>query len=105
MRALVCVVCVVALAAALGTAPAASAGSVGAGTALADGLPVTFVPNAGQVADGRVRYLAEGAGYSFLFADRGVRLVLSTPDDRRSGGRAVTLDLRFERASPRARLE
>ena len=60
-------------------------------------LPVTFVPNAGQEADG-IRYAARGAGYSFAFTARGVRVSLA------KAGVAQTLSLDFVGANPRVRV-
>src|ERR1700754_3388411 len=38
-------------------------------------VPLAFVPNKGQ-SDARVRYLAQGRGFSFFFTDRGLTLAL-----------------------------
>ena len=87
-------------------------------------LPLAFAPNQGQ-ADGRVRYLAQGAGYSFYFRTNKVVLSFTKPADgegRRElialpaslksplgqtgeRQRGVALELRFPGASPEARLE
>jgi hypothetical protein len=60
--------------------------------------PLTFTADAGQT-DERVRYLAQGAGYSFLFADD--RAVLSLA----RGDQGLALELRFLGTSPDAHLE
>src|SRR4051794_15125152 len=87
-------------------------------------LPLSFAPNTGQ-SDGRVRYLAQGAGYGLYFSNHKVTLSLSKQagSDRGrelisspkalegpfAGGtesqRGVALELRFPGASPNARLE
>jgi len=89
-------------------------------------LPLAFAPNAGQ-SDERVRYLAQGGGYSFFFTDRGLTMSFSKgseggdqgglasiappglPEDAFSGSGprrgALALELGFEGANPNARLE
>jgi len=59
-------------------------------------LPATFVPNAGQFRSRGVRYAAQGAGYTFAFTRRQVRL---------SFGRGAVASLRFVHANPRVQLE
>jgi hypothetical protein len=61
-------------------------------------LPLWFVPNAGQI-DRRVRYYAQGAGFSFYFSKH--KVVLSFE----KGKRGAVLDLGFPGANPNARLE
>jgi hypothetical protein len=61
-------------------------------------LPLTFAANAGQTGE-RVRYLAQGAGYSFLFADDRAVLSFARAD------RGLALEVRFVGAGPDARLE
>jgi hypothetical protein len=60
-------------------------------------LPVTFVPNVGQEPGG-VRYAARGAGYSFAFTAKGVRISLA------KGRVAQSLSLEFVGANPRVRV-
>jgi Ca2+-binding RTX toxin-like protein len=89
-------------------------------------LPLAFARNAGQ-SDERVRYLAQGGGYSFFFTDRGLTMSFSKgseggdqgglasiappglPEDAFSGSGprrgALALELGFEGANPNARLE
>jgi hypothetical protein len=85
-------------------------------------LPLSFIPNAGQM-DPSVRFYAQGAGYGFYFTDdRAVlaftrrathaerREMLGLPGRRRDGPptatatRGVALELRFLGASPTAKL-
>jgi hypothetical protein len=60
---------------------------------------VSFAPNLGQT-DASVRYLAQGAGYSFFFSDDKAVLSLAKP-----AGDGLALELGFVGASPDARLE
>src|SRR5438067_7710566 len=61
-------------------------------------LPLSFVPNAGQM-DPSVRYAAQGSGYTFAFAPTGARLSFVT----QKHGDAV--DLTFAGASRSVMLE
>ena len=61
-------------------------------------LPLSFVPNAGQI-DRRVHYYAEGPGYGFYFTPGEAVLSLVR------GQRGVALGLRFLGSSPWARIE
>jgi hypothetical protein len=56
-------------------------------------LPITFIPNAGQLT-GDVRYYAQGSGYAFAFTRTGVRLGFQ------SKKQADALTLNFLKASP-----
>jgi len=83
-------------------------------------MPLSFAPNAGQT-DRRVRYLAQGAGYSFFFTDDKATLSFAKPTGKDQGPgapppgregpgagteqRGVALDLRFVGANPNARVE
>jgi hypothetical protein len=58
-------------------------------------LPLSFVPNAGQL-DGRVRYSAQAGGASFFFTEHKVVVSLGTTSER------VVLRLRFLGARPQA---
>ena len=70
----------------------------GPGTARAySKLPLSFVPNVGRT-DGRVRYYAQGAGFSFYFTDDRAVLALD------KGGHGQALHLRFVGANPKAEL-
>ena len=60
-------------------------------------LPLAFVPNTGQT-DARVRYFAQGAGYSFFFTDDKAVLALQ------KGNRGQALQMRFIGANPNAEL-
>jgi Beta-propeller repeat len=60
-------------------------------------LPLAFIPNAGQT-DPSVRYYAQGAGYTFYFADHKAVLALQ------KGDRGQALDLRFLGANPNTKL-
>jgi hypothetical protein len=93
------------LAIALGASQIGSAGAPYASSPFGSGhtlaaygkLPVAFVPNAGQEPGG-IRYVARGAGYSFAFTAKSVRVSLAK-------GRAVqSLSLDFVGANPRVRV-
>ena len=56
-------------------------------------LPLSFTANAGQ-ADARVRYAAQGAGFSVFLTRREAMLSLKRPGKQRRG-RGVALALRF----------
>lgn len=62
-------------------------------------LRASFVPNAGQLSSGEVRYVAQGAGYHFAFTNRQVELSFA----RRTRGEALAL--RFLGANPGVKLE
>jgi hypothetical protein len=61
------------------------------------GLPLSFIPNAGQ-ADDAVRYYAQGAGYGFYFTRGGPALSFT------KGERGASLALNFLGADPNATL-
>lgn len=61
-------------------------------------MPLSFVPNAGQV-DRRVRYSAQAGGASFFFTKR--EAVFSFPKGKKKG---VALRLRFPGADPQVRI-
>jgi hypothetical protein len=63
-------------------------------------LPLSFVPNEGQITDEAVRYSAQGAGYGFFFTKKGATLSLAEGKGR--GGHALALD--FQGADPHATL-
>jgi hypothetical protein len=64
-------------------------------------LPLSFVPNKGQLIDeGAVRYYAQGAGYGFFFTKE--RAMLSFAEGKGRGGHALGLD--FLGADPEATL-
>jgi hypothetical protein len=61
-------------------------------------LPPLFVSNAGQT-DPRVRYVAQGAGYTFAFMPDAVKFVFM------KASQGAAFDLRFVNANPNADLE
>jgi hypothetical protein len=61
-------------------------------------LPLSFVPNVGQT-DERVRYYAQGQGFSFYFTDKKAMLAFQ------KGKHGQALELRFLGANPAARIE
>ena len=61
-------------------------------------LPITFIPNAGQLR-GDVRYYAQGSGYAFAFTPMGVRLGFE------SKNQADALSLNFVKANPNSVLK
>ena len=61
-------------------------------------LPLAFTPNVGQT-DPRVRYSAEGAGFSVFLTRRQAMLSLQPLDEQRRG-RGVALALRFLGSNP-----
>jgi hypothetical protein len=62
-------------------------------------LPLSFIPNEGQITEEAVRYYAQGAGYGFFFTKEGA--MLSFAEDK---GRGHTLALDFLGANPHATL-
>ncbi|MDQ4042678.1 MAG: SBBP repeat-containing protein [Actinomycetota bacterium] len=82
-------------------------------------LPLSFVPNQGQVADEQVRYHAQGAGFGFSFTPTGAMLSFVARDAPNSGGeaagateeeepaaaRGTALALDFLEANPEAKIE
>ena len=83
------------------TAPPAKMTERRAGAAYGK-LPVTFVPNAGQL-DSRVLYAAQGGGHSFFFTREEAVFVLSQGTSKTARG--TVLRLRFVGANPEARVE
>jgi hypothetical protein len=59
-------------------------------------LPATFVPNAGQFRSRELRYVAQGAGYTFAFTRQQIKL---------SFARGTVASLRFVHANPGVQLE
>lgn len=91
------------------TPPAAGPSEPHAGPSL-DRLPLSFVPNAGQL-DPRVRFQAHGLGGSLLFTLDEVVLSLPPPPSQQGGARApntasaaTIVSLRFEGQDSAARL-
>ncbi len=64
-------------------------------------LPLSFIPNEGQITDEAVRYSAQGAGYGFFFTQEGA--TLSFAEGKGRGGHALALA--FQGADPHATLE
>ncbi len=62
-------------------------------------LPLSFIPNEGQMKEEAVRYYAQGAGYGFFFTKGGA--TLSFAEGKGRGGHALALD--FLGADPGAR--
>jgi hypothetical protein len=62
-------------------------------------LPLSFVPNEGQITDHAVRYYAQGTGYGLFFTNEGATLSLANAQGR---GHALGLD--FLGANPHATL-
>jgi len=63
-------------------------------------LPLSFIPNEGQITEEAVRYYAQGADYGFFFTKGGARL--SFAEGKGRGGQALGLD--FLGADPHATL-
>jgi hypothetical protein len=84
--------------------PVAEAPAQSAATDASDELPLSFAPNAGQT-DERVRYLAQGAGYSFFFTDAGAVLSFAPGTDDAAESSGLALGLRFPGADPETRLD
>jgi hypothetical protein len=64
-------------------------------------LPLSFIPNEGQITEEAVRYYAQGAGYGFFFTKEGATLSFAEGSKGR-GGHALGLD--FLGTDPRATL-
>jgi hypothetical protein len=80
--------------------PADAPAQTGALDAYED-VPMSFAPNGGQT-DERVRYLAQGAGYSFFFTDAGAVLSFAPASDDVVGSSGLALGLRFLGTDPEA---
>ena len=64
-------------------------------------LPLSFTANTGET-DERVRYSAQGAGYSFFFTDEKAVLAFAPSAGDEAGSSGLALDLRFLGANPDA---